>query len=536
MSLERTITISSLATLAGLVAHYAVAALWGSPLLTDAIAEWIMARTPSRYAVWMLSNLGTWAKPLAATGGLATLGFAAWLFTLPQVAPARLRLARAAAVPVLATLAGAALAAVFEYESWTGLAAFLLPAVAVVLAFGAAAVTSTEDGRSSGAELCSARGLRPRWLWREPKLPRGPQARPTGPPADSSQAEAAASPARRQFLTSASRLVLPVAMGGGVVGVALESYWRDAALARKAVDPVDLFPFVSPVDTFGEGLIRKPVTPVAEFYGMSKNTVDPAVDPGEWRMKITVNGRPLREFSYQELLSLPRREEYVSLRCVSNTLQSNLMGTAQWSGVRLSQLVDRARLPESIVEAAFIGIDGHDDSLPVEYAFSDAVMLALGMNGQTLDRTHGFPIRLLAPRYYGFKHVKWIAEIAFVSEPYFGTWPKMDYTKQPVIHTVSYIDRIVPEGASLRLGGIAMTGHGGIRDVELRADRGAWVKAEIEPPLSPYTWTRWKGAVPAAAAQVVQARAMDARGQWQAEEEGQLFPDGVKGPTIRKVP
>ena len=40
------------------------------------------------------------------------------------------------------------------------------------------------------------------------------------------------------------------------------------------------------------------------------------------------------------------------------------------------------------------------------------LLLALRMNGTTLDRTHGFPTRLIAPRYYGFKTVKWISEIA----------------------------------------------------------------------------------------------------------------------------
>jgi hypothetical protein len=41
--------------------------------------------------------------------------------------------------------------------------------------------------------------------------------------------------------------------------------------------------------------------------------------------------------------------------------------------------------------------------------------------------------------------------------------------------------------------------------------------------------------IPAARAERVQARAMDGRGQWQADAESPLFPDGVKGPTIRKV-
>src|SRR5690349_14281441 len=106
------------------------------------------------------------------------------------------------------------------------------------------------------------------------------------------------------------------------------------------------------------------------------------------------------------------------------------------------------------------------------------------MNGKTLDRTHGFPLRLIVPRYYGFKNVKWIGEIAFMRQPYVGTWPKLGYTKEPVVHTTSHIDRIVREGALLRVGGVAFAGDRGIRAVQVRAGSGAWIDARLEEPLS----------------------------------------------------
>jgi DMSO/TMAO reductase YedYZ molybdopterin-dependent catalytic subunit len=486
--LEASIRCSSLATLAGLAVHYSAGWLAGTPLLTDAIAEWIMARTPSSSAVWLLTHLGVWAKPFAVTGGLAGLGLACWLASLPRFAWPRWE--ATGALVVLAALGlGAASGKAFSYGDLKGQFAFWLPAIAVILFY--------PRGRASAGETVV--------------------------------------PGRRRLLASAARSSLPIVMGAGVAGVALESFFRNEALAAKAAGTVPLFPFTPPADTFGEGLVRPPVTPVRSFYGMSKNTVDPAVDPSSWRLRITVNGREIRQYRYSELFSLPRENQFVSLRCVSNDLKSNLMGTALWTGVRLGRLVDRTSLPPEIVEVAVIGVDGHGDSYPLDYAFSRAVMLAVGMNGETLNRTHGFPVRLITPRYYGFKHVKWIGEIAFVSERYWGTWPKMGYTKDPVIHTVSFIDRIVPEGDLLRLGGIAMTGHNGIQRVEVRADRGPWAEAELEPPLSPHTWTRWKAVIQAAGARQVEARALDGRGEWQASEEGPLFPDGVKGPTVRRL-
>lgn len=458
---------ASLAALAGITVHYVCFYLFGWPLLPEAIAEWIMARTPSQYALWILDALGPWAKPSAVTGGLATLGAVLWV--------SRLHLGAGIA-------AALGLTWFLGFSSIPASLSFWLPAAGVLF-------LGTRQQR---------------------------QPAPAG---------------RRRF-------VLAGVMSAGTLTVALESFFRDRLAAATAVKPVPLFSFEPPPERepFLPPLVRKAVTPVNEFYGMSKNTVDPVIDPATWRLRITVDGRPLRELRYQELLTLPREQRYVSLRCISNTLQSNLMGTALWSGVRLSQLVDRGALPTGIVEAAVIGVDGHGDSFPLDYAFGEEPLFALGMNGDTLNRTHGFPIRLLVPRYYGFKHVKWIGEIRFVSQPYLGTWPRLGYTKDPTIHTVCYIDRVRRAASrNIEAGGIAFAGSRGIRRVQVRADGGDWLEADCEQPLSAYTWTRWRVVIPVMNVTLVHARAMDGAGRWQSEVETPLFPDGVDGPTVRKV-
>jgi DMSO/TMAO reductase YedYZ molybdopterin-dependent catalytic subunit len=434
---ERSLRISSLLALAIVALNHAAHYAFGLPLATDRIAEWIMARTPNSWAVPILSELGEWAKPFAATGGLAAIGFGSFLATY---------------------------------------LAFLL-------------------ARSS---------------------------RPVPP-----------SPARRGFLAAA----VPALMAAGTAGVAVESWARNRAYASKAVEPIDLWPHRPPDgrEDFAPGLVRPSVTSVEAFYGMSKNTVDPVIDPRSWQLSITLDGRPLRSYSYAELLSLPRLQRYTTMRCVSNTLTSNLMGTAEWSGVLLRQLIDPASVSPSVAEIAFIGSDGHDDSLPASYAFSEELLLALGMNGKTLNRVHGFPFRLIAPRYYGFKSVKWMSEIRLCTKPYFGTWPKMGYTKEPVVHTMSYVDRVRRENGVVLAGGVAFSGALGIERVEIRAGDGPWTPAQLEAPLSPYTWTRWKVRLESGGAAVIEARALARDGRWQAVKETPLFPNGVAGPTIKKL-
>jgi DMSO/TMAO reductase YedYZ molybdopterin-dependent catalytic subunit len=281
--------------------------------------------------------------------------------------------------------------------------------------------------------------------------------------------------------------------------------------------------------------VRPNLTPLEAFYGMSKNTVDPVIDPQNWRLRISLDGRLLKAYTYAELLALPRIRRITTMRCVSNTLKSNLMGTAEWSGIFLRQLIDPARIPAAVQEVAFLGSDGHDDSIPTALALSEELLLALGMNGRTLDRVHGFPFRLIAPRYYGFKSVKWLAEIRLVTQPYSGTWPRMGYTKEPVVHTMSFVDHVVRNRDRLDVGGVAFAGLRGIRRVELRAGNQPWVEASLESPLSPFTWTRWKAQLIAPQASFVQARALDGTGRWQAEREKPLFPDGVAGPTIKNL-
>ncbi len=437
--ISRTIRRSSIAAISFLAVNYAAFYLLGWPLLTELIAEWIMAHTPNSYAVALLDNLGNWAKPFAATGGLSVIGFVFFLICL--------------AVPRFR--------------------------------------------------------------------------RPAPPP----------SPSRRAFLGEASRLVVPSVMTAGVGAVAVESWARDRRLASQAVKPVPLWDFRYPSEreAFAPGLVRPSVTLGDEFYGMSKNAVDPALDPAHWRLQITLDGKPWKSYTYQQLRSLSGFVRYTTMRCVSNTLRSNLMGTAEWFGISFGQLIDPAGLASSIIEAAFIGADGHDDSLSLDHFFSQHAFLALGMNGRTLSRLHGFPVRLIAPKYYGFKSVKWLSEIRLTSRPYFGTWPKMGYTKEPVVHTMSYIDRVRPNGDSLLVGGVSFAGLRGIGRVQIRADQGPWTDCDLEQPISPYTWTRWKSRVPVAGAALVEARAQDGTGRWQADRESPIFPDGVKGPTIKKL-
>ena len=258
-ALDETIKFSSLSVLIGLIPHYVLFYALGTPLWTERIAEAIMAHTPSRYAVAILDLLGAWAKPLAITGALATLGFAVFVARWAgQHAPPRLQTWTTVVLGILLLII---LMRAFHYWSWVGAAAFAIPALLALHVLHLL--------------------------------------RPADP--------AAVAAPRRQFIAATSKYGLPILMSSGVAGVALESYLRNEAFTRRATEPVPLFPFQPRLDreSFGYGLVRKSITLVAEFYGMSKNIVDPVIDTRNWRLTISIDGKPIRQFRYSELLSLP---------------------------------------------------------------------------------------------------------------------------------------------------------------------------------------------------------------------------------------
>ncbi|MFN8557973.1 MAG: molybdopterin-dependent oxidoreductase [Dehalococcoidia bacterium] len=268
------------------------------------------------------------------------------------------------------------------------------------------------------------------------------------------------------------------------------------------------------------------VTPPDAFYRMSKNVVDPNPDGDAWR--LTVGGRQWR---LADLLALPRVDVPCTLRCVSNRVDTHLMSTALFSGVRLRDLLAAAGVPAAGLDAwvVFVGLDGHADSIETEAALDPDTLVAYAMNGHALTRAHGYPARLLIPGRYGFKNVKWLSEIRVSPEPFAGTWQQLGWTRTAVMKTMSRIDVARREGAGAVVAGVAYAGVRGVRAVRVRFDDGPWRQATLHvPPFGPATWVQWRIATDGPARAVV-VQAVDGTGAEQPSEERGQFPDGAQG-------
>ncbi len=237
------------------------------------------------------------------------------------------------------------------------------------------------------------------------------------------------------------------------------------------------------------------VTPNGSFYKVSKNITDPAVDPSTWRLEVGgLVDRPLTLTS-NELLARPLTEEVVTLECVSNEVGGNLISSARWSGVPLSQLLSEAGVKAGASWVVFECADGYDVGVPLLRAQGQGALLALNMNGERLPREHGFPARVLVPGLYGMMNAKWVRQVRLVDQPHAGYWQRKGWTNEGAIRLTAIIavaPTSVVRGRAVEIGGVAFAGERRIVRVEVTQDGGAtWAVASLEPPLSPYAWTIW---------------------------------------------
>jgi len=296
-------------------------------------------------------------------------------------------------------------------------------------------------------------------------------------------------------------------------------------------------------------LLASEVTPTYLFYRIDINPIVPQVDSKSWN--LTIKGlveKPLT-INYDQIKSMPSVEEYVTLECISNKIGGDLISTALWKGVRLSQLLEKAAIKPNVKYVVFRCADGYDVGIPIEKSQMEGTILAYDMNYAPLTPKHGFPVRAIVPGLYGMMNPKWITEIELVDSVYEGYWQRLGWRNNAEDNTGSTI--LIPDHAPARqrfrkldetddtsyggkvpIAGIAFAGNRGISKVEVSTDGGTtWKTAQIKDPLSKYTWVLWTaGYVPPNKENYkIVVRATDKTGNTQTTEMSPPFPNGATG-------
>jgi DMSO/TMAO reductase YedYZ molybdopterin-dependent catalytic subunit len=247
--------------------------------------------------------------------------------------------------------------------------------------------------------------------------------------------------------------------------------------------------------------------------------------------------RPLT-FTYDELLSMPLFEQYVTIACVSNRVGDRLVGNALWTGVRLKDVLGAAGVQAGATQIVGRSVDGFTVGFPTAWATAAErePMIAVGMNREPLPADHGFPARLIIPGLYGYvSATKWLSSIELTTrEAVDGYWVPLGWAKDAPILTQSRID--VPArdativAGQARIAGVAWAPDRGIESVEVRIDDGDWLAADLSRAISKATWVQWAMQWDATQGRhSIEVRATDGTGAVQTADVTPPAPDGARG-------
>ena len=323
--------------------------------------------------------------------------------------------------------------------------------------------------------------------------------------------------------------------------------------------------------------LRGVSTPNRLFF-VRNNSTSMDLDASAWRLSIEGDAvsNPL-ELSYADIQNMPSATLVSYLECAGNhramfdlvkgqkadgtQWERGAVGSAEWTGVPLRDLLARVGISQDAASVLLVGLDeespegGFRRAMSVEKAMRADTLLAYGMNGETLPKDHGFPLRAVVPGWVGSSWIKWLGRIVVSSKPF---WTRNNTTSYVMIG-----DDYAPEGeadgavvtaqtiksalalpwpAELVAGNHRIYGFAHspnpISKVEWSVDSGAsWNEADLHSARGRYSWTRFEFTwSPAPGDYTVMTRATDTAGDTQPDDipfnkKGYLFNQPLPHPV-----
>jgi DMSO/TMAO reductase YedYZ molybdopterin-dependent catalytic subunit len=148
------------------------------------------------------------------------------------------------------------------------------------------------------------------------------------------------------------------------------------------------------------------------------------VDLKTWRLKIEGLVEKPMALSFAEIQALPKKTQVKNFICVEGWELDN----QKWEGVHLKDVFSTVKISQKAKYVTFHATGGkYKDSLSLQEALESDTMLAYKLNDKNLPPENGFPLRLVLPRMYGYKGVKWVERIVFTEKEETGYWEKFGY-------------------------------------------------------------------------------------------------------------
>jgi DMSO/TMAO reductase YedYZ molybdopterin-dependent catalytic subunit len=286
------------------------------------------------------------------------------------------------------------------------------------------------------------------------------------------------------------------------------------------------------------------LTPNDKFFVRANGPLTVDVAPEDWTLRITGMVDTELELSIDDLKAMETTTITAWVECsgnsrgrfgtdperVSGTPWGNGgIGNAEWTGVRVADLLVSAGLQDGAIDVVSQGGDfeAMRRGLPLAKALDPSVMIVWSMNGEDIPNPNGGPLRLLVPGWGGIASTKWIVGLEVIDHPFDGEFNTESYViideDGAVVRPVqemgpkSVITSHEPDGSapagSQKIFGFAWSGWGGVRMVEVSTDGGeSWSEATITQEAGPYSWVRFEYDWDASAGEVtLVSRATDNR-------------------------
>jgi DMSO/TMAO reductase YedYZ molybdopterin-dependent catalytic subunit len=310
--------------------------------------------------------------------------------------------------------------------------------------------------------------------------------------------------------------------------------------------------------------LNQHLTPNEKFYVRSHFAAPPAADPTTYRLTVEGHVEKKLDLALDDLKQMEAVSREIVLECAGNSRvflvpavrgaqwSHGAVGNANWTGVPLGAILERAKLKAGAVDVVLIGADRgainsdppspgvihFDRGIPLAKAKADETLLVWEMNKEALPLSHGAPVRAIIGGWYGMASVKWLTRIIVTNRPHAGFWQTIDYSiwkrgaeASPQLIPVTGIEPkaiitslgpndVLQVGKSYTVTGLAWAGEQRVKSVELSTDGGTtWSPATL-PAATALTWVRWSFELtPRAKGDLrVFVRCTDTRGRTQAEK------------------
>ena len=322
------------------------------------------------------------------------------------------------------------------------------------------------------------------------------------------------------------------AVAGAVAGAALLSgrVFAQPASGGKAIPWIDQPP---PLPAPVAGIVTNVqhyedmgwITPNDKMFGIGHYGY-PKIDENTWKLNLGGSVAKPASFTLADLKALPRHEVLSTIECSGNggfPFFQGMIGNAKWAGASLAEMLKTADIKNGAVEVVFYGVDQGEDvahkgapyeltytdtfarSMSIEDAMSPANMLCYEMNGSALPARNGYPVRLIAPGWYGIANVKWLGRIEVRDTRYLGKFMGREYvtlrqgeqdgkpfmTQTPVGRMLlkSTPAQVTFRDDKFQIDGMAWGPN--VAAVEVKIDNDAWTKVTLDDSKSPYSWRFW---------------------------------------------